>query len=156
MSRRHLPTVAASMPLEVPQHLEQARRRLGGRGRSDAGIGALVQISNDGAAPTPGVVLFVAGQELDVWTGNRRVIRTQRERVSAVKEAPAGELAAIASAVRIFAELAEGRRVRYVDAKGNSNEGTLFEKCRYGALVARDDRQIMAVGFSKLEPAPSC
>jgi hypothetical protein len=39
-----------------------------------------------------------------------------------------------------------------VDADGNPSEGTLFEKCRYGALIARDDRQIMAVGFRKLYP----
>lgn len=156
MSRRHLPTLAAALVFQGPPLLEQARRRLGGPGRSEPGLGAFVCVSANGAPPTPGVVLFVAGIEVDVWTGRGRVVRTQRDRVTTWSGPAPQELASIAGAVRVFADLAEGRRVRYIDAEGNAGEGTLFEKCRYGALVARDDAHIMAVGFSKLEPASLC
>lgn len=156
MSRRHLPTLAASLVFQSPPLLEHARRRLGGPGRSEPGLGAFVCLRNSEEPPVPGVVLFVAGAELDVWTGRGRVVRTQRERVASLSGPAPPELTTIASAVSVFASLVEGRRVRYIDAEGNSSEGTLFEKCRYGALVARDDSHIMAVGFSKLRPAALC
>ena len=156
MSRRHLPTLAASLVFQSPPLLEHARRRLGGPGRSEPGLGAYVSVSPNGEPPIPGVVLFVAGAELDVWTGRGRVVRTQRDRVAELSGPAPRELTSIATAVSVFASLVEGRRVRYIDAEGNSSEGTLFEKCRYGALVARDDSHIMAVGFSKLQPVAVC
>jgi hypothetical protein len=156
MSRRHLPTLAASLGIQSPPLLDQARRRLGGPGRSEPGLGTFVCVSANGAPAVPGVVLFAAGAELDVWTGRGRVVRTQRARVTALSGPAPQELTVIAGAVRVFASLVEGRRVRYIDAEGKPSEGTLFEKCRYGALVARDDSHIMAVGFSKLQPAAAC
>ncbi|HEY6556394.1 MAG TPA: hypothetical protein VI072_03945 [Polyangiaceae bacterium] len=156
MSRRHLPTLAASLVFQSPPLLEQARQRLGGPGRSEPGVGTFVVVSAAGAPSAPGVVLFVAGSELDVWTGRGRVVRTQRDRVTAFAGSAPRELTSIASAARLFASLVEGGRVRYLDAEGTAREGTLFEMCRYGALVARDDAHIMAVGFSKLRPASLC
>lgn len=139
----------------MPQ-VDAARRRLGGRGQSEPGAGQCVAL---GAEPEQlGVVLFVAGQELDVWTGDGRVQRTIRDRVRFLRTPlpndakDASELSALAADIQVFARLPEGARVRYVDS-GELCEATLVEKCRYGGLVRRDDRRIMAVGFRKLHPA---
>jgi hypothetical protein len=45
--------------------------------------------------------------------------------------------------------------VRYADDAGALIDGKLIEKCRWGALVARDDGAVVAVGFRKLWPAPA-
>jgi len=60
--------------------------------------------------------------------------------------------------VRLFATLKEGQRVRFAEKDGSAGElsvGMLVEKCRYGALVAKDDGRILAVGFRRLWPVSS-
>ena len=43
-------------------------------------------------------------------------------------------------------------RVRYRHDSG-TDEGTLLEKCKFGALVERDDSTIVGVSFRRLWPA---
>ena len=62
-------------------------------------------------------------------------------------------LAKIAADAHIFSRLAEGEQIRYADDSGGLLAGKLVEKCRYGALVVRDDGAVVAVGFRKLWPA---
>ena len=45
--------------------------------------------------------------------------------------------------------------MRYADDDRGLRDAKLVEKCRYGALVARDDGTIVAGGFRKLWPATS-
>jgi hypothetical protein len=47
--------------------LEAARRRLGGKGETDATAGAVVRYLGAGDAPVVGVVVYAAGDEVDVW-----------------------------------------------------------------------------------------
>jgi hypothetical protein len=148
---RHLPTLGTAVEHESPR-VDVARRRLGGRASSEPGAGTVVELTQDGNA-TAAVVLFVSGDELDVWTGQGHVQRLGRDRVRPLPRAASRHLQALAGEVSVFMRLHEGARVRYVDGSGNVAEGTLVEKCRYGALVLRDDQHIMAVGFRKLFPA---
>ena len=62
-------------------------------------------------------------------------------------------LSALATDASVFARLGEGDSVRYSDDTGAFRDATLIEKCLYGALVARVDGTIVAVGFRKLWPA---
>jgi len=112
-----------------------------------------VELTQGEAIGMAGVVLFVQGEELDVWTGEGRVQRTLRSRVLPLGKPASQALSALASDATLFAHLREGDRVRYQDGHGNVTEGSLIEKCRYGALVLRDDTQIIAVGFRKIWPA---
>jgi hypothetical protein len=59
----------------------------------------------------------------------------------------------IAGEARVFGLLTEGQVVRYADPAGTLQDGKLVERCRYGALVLRDDGVVVAVGFRKLWPA---
>jgi hypothetical protein len=43
--------------------------------------------------------------------------------------------------------------VRFLERDGApAAEGVLFERCRFGALVAKDDGTIVAVGYRRLWP----
>ncbi len=53
--------------------------------------------------------------------------------------------------VREFMALQEGDRVRARSRHGEQT-GTLVEKCRFGALIMREDRSVLAVGFQALSP----
>ena len=64
------------------------------------------------------------------------------------------ELEKIAGDARLFGQLAEGQPVRYADDAGALVNGKVVEKCRWGALVLRDDGAVVAVGFRKLWPSP--
>jgi hypothetical protein len=140
-----------SIPLTIDvlsPRVDAVRKRLGGRAASDAGVGAIVRLrhaSQPGSGVVAGVVLFAKGDELDVMTDATRVRRTSRSSVEPVDaaDAAASELAPIAADARVFAQLREG---------GVLEEGTLVEKCRYGAIVAKDDRALMGVGFRKIWP----
>jgi hypothetical protein len=147
--RRYLPTLT---DLQSAPQVHEARRRLGGRGSSEPGAGLLVEVVRQSRSD-PGVVLFVSGNELDVWMGQGRVERIPRDRVRPLVAPAHQDLVAIAGDVHVFVHLLEGGRVRYLD-QGRMSLGTLVEKCRYGALVLRDDQQIMAIGFRKLFPVP--
>ena len=132
--------------------LEAARRRLGGKGESDATAGAVVRYLGAGDAPEEGVVVYAAGDEVDVWLEGDRVRRTTRAWVEPATALTAAQRE-VAGDARVYAALVEGSRVRVVGAGDETTEAVLVEKCRYGALVARDDGTLMAVGFRKLVPA---
>jgi hypothetical protein len=135
-----------------PPHLESARRSLGGRASTSATAGALVALRADSAHP--GVVLYASETEVDVWLGDGRVRRTRPDRVDPYRGPAPAALLPVAADARVYAALAEGQRVVYQDERGDAAEGLLVEKCRYGALVARDDGTMLAVGFRRLLPAP--
>jgi hypothetical protein len=126
--------------------LERARRRLGGRASTGALAGTVVTLED----LTHGVVLFADDTEVDVLVDETTVKRTARADVKPSPDTD-GPLAGLAGHVLVFARLAEGQRVRLETEEGMI-EGLLFEKCRYGALVAKDDGAVLAVGFRKLWP----
>jgi hypothetical protein len=123
---------------------------MGGRGSTDALAGEIVRI--DGSE-LRGVVVFSSEESCDVFMEAGFVKRTQRERVKRVSCEAASPLHELSGEARVFAELSEGARVRFEQPGSGTEEGVLFEKCRYGALVAKDDGTIVAVGFRKLWPA---
>lgn len=129
--------------------LERARKRLGGRGSTGPLAGAVVRLDD----ATFGVVLFADDAEVDVLVDDTTVKRTARRDLAEVTDVPAA-LATLAGHVLVFTHLEEGQRVRMETPKGLV-EGLLFEKCRYGALVAKDDGAVIAVGFRKLWPVSS-
>ena len=142
-----LPMVDAILAKAGPNPtLERARKRLGGRGRTDALAGTVVTLDET----TDGVVLFADDVEVDVLVDDTTVKRTARRHVSPAREV-GGPLASLAGDVLVFARLEEGQRVLLSTEQGMI-EGLLFEKCRYGALVAKDDGAVLAVGFRKLWP----
>jgi hypothetical protein len=134
------------------KRVDAVRKRLGGRATSDAGPGEVVHIVRAGAPDVVGVVLFASGQELHVMTDEVTVRRTSRANVSPARGATSEALAALAADARVFGSLSEGQRVRYVEGAALA-EGSLVEKCRYGAIVLRDDRALVGVGFRKIWPA---
>jgi hypothetical protein len=149
-----------SIPLatDAPSpRLDAVRTRLGGRATSDAGVGALVEIRRGALLVAAGVVLFVSGDELHVMTDDTLVRRTSRAATRPLTPFdPSFErLAPLAADARVFAHLREGERIRYVENEGSLREGTLLEKCRYGAIVLVDDRKLMGVGFRKVWPLGS-
>ena len=127
--------------------LEAVRARLGGQARTNQQAGRVVCFLDTGAA---GVVLFAQDDEVHVFSSAGWVRRTTRDALTPVEE-PAAELHAVAADVRVFASLEEGARVRFQD-HGGMAQGTLLEKCRYGALVRRDDSAILGVGFRRIWP----
>jgi hypothetical protein len=127
--------------------IEAVRARLGGRARSDLQAGRVVCFLDTGAT---GVVLFCHGDEVHVFSNAGWVRRTTANLLSQVHE-PAADLHAVANDVRMFAALEEGNRVRFQDLSGMA-QGTLIEKCRYGAVVRRDDATVMGVGFRRIWP----
>jgi hypothetical protein len=127
--------------------IDAVRARLGGRARTDFQAGRVVCFLDTGAT---GVVLFAQGAEVHVFSNAGWVRRTTADALSQVDE-PAAELYAVANDVRVFAALEEGTRVRFQDVGGMA-QGTLIEKCRYGAVVRRDDAAVMGVGFRRIWP----
>ena len=147
MSRRvSLPVNNPSAP-RPRSTLEAVRARLGGRARTDPQAGRVVCFLDTGAT---GVVLFGQGNEVHVFSNAGWVRRTTADALTAVDE-PADDLHAVANDVRVFAALEEGKRVRFQDLGGMA-QGTLIEKCRYGAVVRRDDATVMGVGFRRIWP----
>ncbi len=130
--------------------IEAVRARLGGRARTDPQAGRVVCFLDTGAT---GVVLFGHGDEVHVFSNAGWVRRTTSDALTQVEE-PAEDLNAVANDVRVFAALEEGHRVRFQDLGGMA-QGTLIEKCRYGAVVRRDDETVMGVGFRRIWPLPN-
>ncbi len=147
MGRRLFLPLASGDPAANPT-VDVVRRRLGGRASTEPGAGEIVAVTRDEGAARPGVVLFVHGDDLDVWLEGGVVRRTRRSRVVTTTEA-GDDLLSIAHAARIFAALAEGQRVHY-QHDGGVGEGSLVEKCRFGGLVERGDGTVLGVGFRRL------
>ena len=128
--------------------MDAARKRLGGREESDPGAGDLVAFEADRL----GVVLFVRGDDLEVWIADGLVRSIRRSATRAADAVVSAELAAVADAARAFAQLAEGEPVRFRDdVRGGT--GRLVEKCRFGGLIERADGSIVAVGFRRISAA---
>ncbi len=149
MSRR------VSLPVNDPSRrpkstIEAVRARLGGRAHTDPQAGRVVCFLDTGAT---GVVLFGKGSEVHVFSNAGWVRRTTTDALTQVDE-PAADLHEVANDVRVFAALEEGNRVRFQDLSGIA-QGTLIEKCRYGAVVRRDDETVMGVGFRRIWPLPN-
>jgi hypothetical protein len=145
VSRRvFLPVEGAQRPAAT---LDAVRARLGGRARTDQQAGRVVCFLDTGAT---GVVIFGSGSDVHVFSGAGWVRRTTLDALTPIDD-PAPELDAIACDVRVFAALEEGARVRFQDVSGLA-DGTLIEKCRYGAVVRRDDDRVMGVGFRRIWP----
>jgi hypothetical protein len=153
-----------SIPLAASlrsRRVDEVRKRLGGRATSAAGAGDVVRVRREAAPDLLGVVVFVAGDELDVMTGESTVRRTQRSHVAPVSlggppETPEDErpewLASLAADAKVFATLEEMQEVRYQGKTGELEEGKLVEKCRYGGIVLAADGSLMGVGFRRLWP----
>lgn len=145
-------------PVDGPPTVDVIRRRLGGRASSGEGVGQVVRLR--GSTPERlAVVLFTRGLELDVWVGGG-VIRNTR-RLSTVSVPPSSpsipqDMAEVARDARVFASLTEGQRVRFTLGDGRAGEGTLAEKCRFGALILTDDQRVIGAAFRRVAPtAPS-
>ncbi len=143
-----LPVLTPKPPLPT---VDAMRKRLGGRASTEGGAGDVVTFTTPGGVRLTGVVLFVRGDELDVWVDENVVRRTRRAVVAPLDASLPRDLAAIAADARVFGGLAEGQRIRYLD-ENRVDEGTLVEKCRFGALVERGDGTILGLGFRRLFP----
>lgn len=141
--------------------VDAARARLGGRddkaGSPPPGLGpgAYVEAIGQSGAPEVAVVVFANAEEAHVLLDGARLKKMPYAALSPRSDEPAGVLAKISADARVFAMLVEGQAVRYADDGGTLRAGNLVEKCRYGALVLRDDGAIVAVGFRKLWPVPT-
>ncbi len=137
---------------ETAPTVDDVRRRLGGRASTESFAGKVVQL-DAGPVGVLGVVLFASGNELHVLTADRVVRKTTAGRVHAVTaEQTPRELAELGRDISVFASLREGHEVRYADPAAGMRRGTLVEKCRYGALVLREDESVLGVGFRKIWP----
>ncbi len=150
-----------ALPVFLPQpptpSVDRIRKRLGGRASTETGAGDVVRFTTDGGIHQTGVVIFVRGDELDVYVSDNLVRRVRRPAVevtdasltTALTPALAPALTRIAESARVFERLAEGQRVSFASDDG-SHEGLLVEKCRFGALVERVDGSIVGLGFQRI------
>lgn len=129
--------------------VDTVRKRLGGRASTDAGAGQVLAFRDERGGERIGVVLFVRGDELDVWVQGDLVRRVRRPDTKPADGVVPRELLAVARDAQGFAALREGQRVRY-QHPGGLGDGALVEKCRFGALVERDDRTVLGIGFRRL------
>lgn len=157
------PKVAKKRP-----SIDAARARLGGRiGDVEPpppgfAPGVVVTFARGRSAPLrpaermPGVVVFASRTEVHVLLDGVRLRRLPPTDVALhVGGEVAAELEKIAGDARLFGQLVEGQAVRYADDAGGLVDGKVVEKCRWGALVLRDDGSVVAVGFRKLWPSPT-
>jgi hypothetical protein len=134
-----------------PRSIDAVRASLGGREESGRGVGDPVRVPL-GEGTVVGVILFARGDTLSVVFDDAVVRSVARDRAEIVPGAELGDLARLAESARAFAAVREGDRVRFVSGDGTAGAGTLAEKCRFGALVVRDDGVVMGVGFRSLRP----
>lgn len=149
--QRSLPLFRDVPDLPRTPRVDEVRKRLGGRVSTGARVGEVVGIVA-GGEPLAGVVLAHANERVDVWVGSGTVRRVHEDAASSFAGEVPTTLRAVASDITIFASLAEGQRVM-ASLDGELVEVTLAEKCRYGALVVRDDDVLLGVGFRMLAPA---
>lgn len=141
--------------------LDDARNRLGGRTNHEepapAGIvpGRVVRVfANDGAEHVA-VVVFANADEVHILIDGTKLRRVPPKSIHTREGEAPTSVSKIAADAHVFSRLAEGEKVRYADDSGGLLAGKLVEKCRYGALVVREDGAVVAVGFRKLWPAAS-
>lgn len=148
---RKLP-VLFSLGAQRAPTIDAVRARLGGRAATESGAGELVSVDAGGGLSHTGIVIFTRGDEVDVWTGEGVVRRARWTVVRRLDEPTPDDFAQVAADAAVFGGLTEGQRVRYRHDTG-TDEGTLVEKCKFGALVERDDRTVVGVSFRRLWPA---
>lgn len=152
--------------------LTAMRAKLGGRAE-DAGtgagglsVGSIVALLPTDGAPLPtsatptregmrvGIVLSLGALDVDVYLTRGMVKRTLPSLLVPHDPESEGEvpkdLAELRPSVESFARLREGQKVFFERTPGAISEGTLLEKCRYGALVGDADGRVLGVGFRKL------
>jgi len=139
--------------------LEDARNRLGGRTKDEepaqAGIvpGRVVRVfANDGAEHVA-VVVFANADEVHILIDGTKLRRVPPSAIHTHEGEAPSSVAKISADAHVFSRLSEGEKIRYADDSGGLLAGKLVEKCRYGALVVREDGAVVAVGFRKLWPA---
>jgi hypothetical protein len=140
-----LPTLRASSP----PTLARARAKLGGAATSFHEAGTIVTVKG---SDLRGVVLGGDADTCDVWFEANAVKRVRRDRLVRGGAGDDGELARMRNDALVFASLEPNQRVAF-DAGGGTEAGVLFEKCRWGGLVARADGTIVAIGFRRIWPA---
>jgi hypothetical protein len=145
----------AQMELAKPT-IEQARQRLGGTADPDLicspAVGEIVDFdTKDGRAS--GVVIYADASVVRVMLDAVRVRHLRAGGSTPHAGDAPDDLRKLSTDARIFASLAARQPVHFHDGAG-MQRGTLVEKCVYGALVAKDDGKIIAVGFRKLWPLP--
>lgn len=151
-SRRiNLPLLASLDESQRPT-LERARKQLGGAGETTGFAGTVVRVPNRDATWSVGVALFASAAEVDVWLDGSRVRRARLDEVQSLPRDHDPSLHAVIADVLVFASMRGGDAVRWVESDGRAGEGTLIEKCRYGALVATAEGRVLAVGFRRLWP----
>jgi hypothetical protein len=150
---------AKAKPSLKKPSLDDARNRLGGRTTDEepapAGIapGRIVKVVATGGAEHIAVVVFANADEIHILVDGTKLRRVPPAAVELFDGAAPSALSKIADDAHVFNGLAEGQPVRYADDSGGLLAGKLVEKCRYGALVVREDGAVVAVGFRKLWPA---
>lgn len=146
-----------ALPVLIPApptpSVDNVRKRLGGRASTEAGTGDVVSFSTDGGIHQTGVVVFIRGDELDVYVSENLVRRIRRANAKSTDAALNPSFVRIAESARTFEQLVEGQRVSF-NTGDHAYEGTLVEKCRFGALVERPDGKIIGLGFQRIWPAP--
>jgi len=117
--------------------------------------------SNGGSRRMPGVIVFASKAEVHVLLDSIRLRRLPPADLTPLHDETGKptmpipiDLEKIAGDARLFGQLVEGESVRYADDAGALVDGKVVEKCRWGALVLRDDGAVIAVGFRKLWPSP--
>lgn len=115
--------------------------------------GRVVRLATATGEPIVAVVVHANASEAHVLVDGVRLRRVSPAALSLHDGEPPHDLASIAADARVFSTLNEGQAVRYADDAGSLLGGKLVEKCRYGALIVRDDGAVVAVGFRKLWPA---
>jgi hypothetical protein len=148
-SRRTLPL--SIRVVESPPSVDAVRKRLGGRQSTEPGSGEIVALTARDGTEQVAVVLFVRGDTLDLWLDGI-IRRVSRADVSAPGRTPSSELIAMANDARVFGQLVEGQMVQY-EREGTILSAKLIEKCRFGALLLREDGSIVGVGFRKVWPS---
>lgn len=135
---------------DVPT-VDAVRAKLGGRAPAathDPLLGAVVHVER--RDDRPAVVLHLDRDDAHLWVSEGLVLRVRRTAISPYEGGAAAPVLKVASDVRTFSSLVEGERVAFLTQTGAVAEGTLVERCRYGALVVRADGVVVGVGFRRI------
>jgi hypothetical protein len=152
------PKAKALAPKKKKPSIDSARERLGGRISADdtappgLALGLIVGVGSTKSI-VPGVVIFASRAEVHVLLDGVRLRRVQPDAVRPFSGEVSLALSKIAGDAQLFARLVEGELVRFAGDDGQVVTAKVVEKCRWGALVAREDGAVIAVGFRKLWPS---
>ena len=159
MAKKQSLPLVSNRPAKKPS-LASARARLGGRpddGPPSFGLapGRIVTFALPSGRRRTAVIVYAGGDDVHVLLDSMRLRRLHAGEVEPHEGAPDDDMTKLAADAQLFGLLAEGQPIRYADESGALVDGKLIEKCRWGALVAREDGAVVAVGFRKLWPAPA-